>query len=158
MHYFDSNEIKILQKSLLEKEYFEAYGNSDYISGNNENEEFSSKRINTRINIDFFTENVKIHLVFPPKKKKENKIQNDENVQTELYVAPEQPKNMLIVDKTFKIAEDFESINIDGKTHLIPKYFNVELIKNNDEKTFEMIFYKIFYDEIIKKINEFSLK
>jgi hypothetical protein len=156
MKYLDSNEIKILQKSLLEKEYMAKYENFGFLAKDNYNDEFSTKRINTKINIDFFMERVKVYLVFPQKKKKENKIQTDDSVQTELYTAPEQPKNILIIDKPFKIAEDNESISIDGKTHIIPKYFNVEFIEKKDEKTFEVIFYKMFYNTIMEKIKEFS--
>ncbi len=151
MKYLDNNEIRMIQKYLLEKEYMELYSGASVQNANSENDEFSSKKITTKIDIDFFTERVKIYLVYPVKRKKK-KQENSENVQTEIFVAQDKPKNRLIIDKEFKIDDDYESVRIDGKTHLVPKYFNAESVKNQDEKTWEMIFYYIYKDEIKKEI------
>ena len=153
MKYLDNNEIKIIQKYLLEKEYFEQ--NNSVISHNSDdiNTEFSYKKITTKIDVDFFVGRVKIYLVYPSKRKKKQQ-QAEENIQTEIYIADDTPKNRLIIDKEFKIDDDFESFKIEGKTHLIAKYFNVESIKNQDEKTWEMIFYQAFNKEITEEMRK----
>ncbi len=153
MKYLDKNEIKIIQKYLLEKEYFEQ--NNDIISHNSDdiNTEFSYKKITTKIDVDFFIGRVKIYLVYPVKKKKKQQ-KAEENIQTEIYIADDTPKNRLIIDKEFKIDDDFESFKIEGKTHLIPKYFNIESVKNQDEKTWEMIFYQAFNKEITEEMKK----
>ncbi len=152
MKYLDNNEIKIIQKYLLEKEYLELNSGFSSQTGNGENDEFNYKKITTKINIDFFIERVKIYLVYPVKNKKKKQTEDSESIQTEIYVADDKPKNRLIIDKEFKIDDDLESVKIDGKTHLIPKYFDKESVKNKDEKTWEMIFYYIYKDEIKKEI------
>ncbi|MBQ9246761.1 hypothetical protein IJ182_10895 [bacterium] len=153
MKYLDNNEIKIIQKYLLEKEYLNNYSDNISHLSDDGNIEFNSKKITTKIDVDFFMERVKIYLVYPAKKKKKNKS-DEENAQTEIFVAEDTPKNRLIIDKEFKIDDDFESVKVEGKTHLIPKYFLTDSIKSQDEKTWEMIFYQIFYKEITEAIKQ----
>ena len=161
MKYFDSKEQKYLQQYLLEQEYL--LNNNDFLPDSSEEntDGFNKKKVTTKINVDFFTETVKIYLVFPVKQqKKKPQKENEDAAQVELYKIEEdnRPQNRLIIDKEFKVADDFESLTIDGEIHIIPKYFNKENIKAEDEKTFEMIFYKIFNDEIMQELRKLVIK
>lgn len=152
MKYLGSKDLQGLQQYLLEKEYLDSIGVFSENISDDVNEEFNRKKITTKIDVDFFTEQVKIYLVFPPRSQKKKKQLQEEtgNIQTEIYSVHEEdkPSNRLIIDKQFKISDDFESVSIDEKIYIIPSFFDGNSVKNQDTDTWEMIFYKIFYDEI----------
>ena len=158
MKYLGSKDLQGLQQYLLEKEYLDSIGVFSENISDDVNEEFNRKKITTKIDVDFFTEQVKIYLVFPPRSQKKKKQLQEEtgNIQTEIYSVHEEdkPSNRLIIDKQFKISDDFESVSVDGKIHLIPAFFDKKSIVNQDMIVWEMIFYKIFYEEINKNINK----
>lgn len=59
-----------------------------------------------------------------------------------------------MLNKNFKITSDFKSIIIDNQTYYIPDYFNVDMVKNEDEKTWQMIFYQIFANDINAELSK----
>ena len=108
-----------------------------------------SQKAEAKIIIDFIDRNVKIDIILP-----KNKASNEGN-NTEIQGIKKQ-KNCRILNKNFKITSDFKSIIIDNQTYDIPDYFNVDMVKNEDEKTWEMIFYQMFADEINAKLTKRS--
>lgn len=100
-----------------------------------------SQKVEAKIIIDFIDRNVKIDIILP-----KNKASNGEN-NTEIQGIKKQ-KSYRILNKNFKVTSDFKSIIIDNQTYDIPDYFNVDMVKNEDEKTWQMIFYQMFADEI----------
>lgn len=100
-----------------------------------------SCKAEAKIIIDFIDRNVKIDILLP-KHKTQNKNNN-----TEIQGIKKQ-KRYRILNKKFKVTSDFKSIIINNQTYDIPDYFNVDMVKNEDEKTWQMIFYQMFADEI----------
>lgn len=145
MKYLDNKEINNLKQYFFNLENIE-YESMNIINKNNntnDEKEFNTKKITTKISIDFFAETVKIFLVIPKKERKK-----EETEETEIFQDDESSRTRLILEKQFTIAEDYETILIDGKRYLIPKYFNAEHVKSQDEKTWQIIFYQIFNKEI----------
>ncbi len=105
-----------------------------------------SQKAKAKIIIDFIDRNVKVDILLP-----KHKAQNENN-NTEIQGIKKQ-KSYRILNKNFKVTSDFKSIIIDNQTYDIPDYFNVDMVKNEDEKTLEMIFYQIFADEINRALN-----
>ena len=110
-----------------------------------------SQKVEAKIIIDFIDRNVKIDIILP-----KNKASNEEN-NTEIQGLKKQ-KRYRILNKKIKITSDFKSIIIDNQTYDIPDYFNVDMVKNEDEKTWEMIFYQMFADEINRALKNLKVK
>lgn len=108
--------------------------------------------ITTKITIDFWEECVRIYIVFMQTSKQENSAGKPliENILTA-------KRNHRILNKKFKISEDYKSVQIDGFVYDIPSFFNMEMIKNNDEKTWQMIFYQIFSNEIHEALSQVTV-
>ena len=108
-----------------------------------------SQKVEAKIIIDFIDRNVKIDILLP-----KNESQTEDN-NTEIQGIKKQ-KSYRILNKNFKITSNFKSIIIDNQTYDIPDYFNVDMVKNEDEKTWEMIFYQMFADEINAELTKRS--
>ncbi len=106
-----------------------------------------SQKVEAKIIIDFIDRNVKIDIILP-----KNESQKEDN-NTEIQGIKKQ-KSYRILNKNFKITSNFKSIIIDNQTYDIPDYFNVDMVKNEDEKTWQMIFYQMFADEINTELNK----
>lgn len=106
-------------------------------------------QVTTKITIDFWEECVRIYIIFMQKSKQENSAEKllIENILTA-------KRNHRILNKKFKVSEDYKSVQIDGFVYDIPSFFNKEMIKNNDEKTWHMIFYQIFSNEIHEALSQ----
>lgn len=107
----------------------------------------------TKISIDFFLEIFKIYIRVEMRVIKKESEEQD-TLKLQLF---EVKKNQIVLKKKFKVSEDFEAVTIDNITYKIPTYFNRIAIKENDEKTWEMIFYHIFNDDINKEIKNLKL-
>ena len=106
-----------------------------------------SKKPEAKIIIDFIDKNVKIDIILP-----KNKASNENN-SAEIQ-GIKKAKNYRMLNKNFKITSDFKSVIIDNQTYYIPDYFNVDMVKKEDEKTWQMIFYQIFADDINTELSK----
>ena len=106
-----------------------------------------SKKHEAKIIIDFIDKNVKIDIILP-----KNKASNENN-SAEIQ-GIKKAKNYRIINKDFKITKDFKTIIIDNQTYDIPDYFNSNMVKDEDEKTWQMIFYQIFADDINAELSK----
>lgn len=106
-----------------------------------------SKKPEAKIIIDFIDRNVKIDIILP----KNQILQEDSNAEIQ---GIKKAKNYRILNKNFKITSDFKSVIIDNQNYNIPDYFNVDMVKNEDEKTWQMIFYQIFADDINAELSK----
>ena len=155
MKFLDNKEIQYLQKYFADMEnieYIQLNGLSE-IGEKADDNEFSNKKISTKIVIDFFLNEVKVYLVIPHKEIKqetEKTLDGREKIVEKTVIIK---KSKLIFTKKFKISEDFKSVETDGKIYNIPDYFNQESVKNKDDITWQIIFYQVFNDEITKEIN-----
>ena len=68
----------------------------------------------------------------------------------------EKPQTLLT--KHFTISEDFESVEINNNIFKIPWFFNRKTMKSKELKTWEMIFYCVFEEEINTKGREILSK
>lgn len=102
----------------------------------------------TKISIDFFLEIFKIYIRVEMRVIKKESEEQD-SLKLQLFEVKE---NQIVLKKKFKVSDDFKTVNINGITYKIPDYFSRDAIKENDEKTWEMIFYHIFNDDINKEI------
>ena len=106
-----------------------------------------SKKPEAKIIIDFIDRNVKIDIILP-----KNQIsQEDSNAEIQ---GIKKAKNYRILNKDFKITSDFKSIIIDNQSYNIPDYFNADMVKKEDEKTWQMIFYQMFADDINAELSK----
>lgn len=106
-----------------------------------------SKKPEAKIIIDFIDKNVKIDINLP-----KNKVTNENN-SAEIQ-GIKKAKSYRMLNKDFKITSDFKAIVIDNQTYNIPDYFNPDMVKNEDEKTWQMIFYQMFSDDINSELNK----
>ena len=75
-------------------------------------------------------------------------VTDPKGVKTVIYQVIKTPKNYRLVNSNFEITKDFKTIVVDNHAYAIPDYYNIDMIKNEDEKTWQMIFYQIFADKI----------
>ena len=83
-----------------------------------------------------------------------------------VYPTPEEYKYNIVTDTTerkrveifcgnFQPCKEYKSVIIENLgTYIIPKFYNKEMLKLNDEKTWSMVFISIFQDEISKARKE----
>lgn len=109
-------------------------------------------QVTTKVTIDFWEQCVRVYLVFGQKSKQENSA---EKLLIENSLTAK--RNHRILNKKFKVSEDYKSFQIDGFVYDIPSFFNMEMIKNNDEKTWQMIFYQIFSNEIHEALSQVTV-
>ena len=107
------------------------------------------QKAEAKIIIDFIDRNVKIDIILP----KNQILQEDSNAEIQ---GIKKAKSYRILNKNFKITSDFKSIIIDNQSYNIPDYFNVDMVKKEDEKTWQMIFYQMFADEINTELTKRS--
>ncbi len=107
-------------------------------------------KIKTKISIDFFDETVKAFIVYP--KRKEIK-----KIDSETQQLLDAKRNLLILRTKFKISADCKFVFVKNQTFEIPTYYNAEMIRKEDEKTWQMIFYEIFKTEIQQALRNVNL-
>ena len=105
--------------------------------------EHLKKVIRTEVKIDFWEESVKIYVTIP---QANEKIENTENKLIGNVVNGRIRQK--IIFKRFKVSEDFSTVTIDNYDWYIPVLFNRESLKQQDIKTWEMVFYYIFKHEV----------
>ena len=105
--------------------------------------EHLKKVIRTEVKIDFWEESVKIYVTIPQTDKH---IENAENKLIGNVVNGRIRQK--IIFKSFKVSEDFSAVTIDNYDWYIPVLFNRDSLKQQDIKTWEMVFYYIFKHEI----------
>ncbi len=105
--------------------------------------EHLKKVIRTEVKIDFWEESVKIYVTIP---QATERIENTENKLIGNVVNGRIRQK--IIFKRFKVSEDFSTVTIDNYDWYIPVLFNRESLKQQDIKTWEMVFYYIFKHEV----------
>ena len=105
--------------------------------------EHLKKVIRTEVKIDFWEESVKIDVTIP---QATERIENTENKLIGNVVNGRIRQK--IIFKRFKVSEDFSTVTIDNYDWYIPVLFNRESLKQQDIKTWEMVFYYIFKHEV----------
>lgn len=97
----------------------------------------------TKFSIDFFEEKLKVFVIIPEIIK----------ISTNKVIGSlENARKELILSKDFKTSSDFNTVTVDNIEHTIPKFFNREAMKNEDENTWEMIFRQIFREGIFNEM------
>ena len=105
--------------------------------------EHLKKVVRTEVKIDFREESVKIYVTIPQADKR---IENAENKLIGNVINGRIRQK--IIFKRFKVSEDFSTVTIDNYDWYIPVLFNRDSLKQQDIKTWEMVFYYIFKHEI----------
>ena len=105
--------------------------------------EHLKKVIRTEVKIDFWEESVKIYVTIP---QTAERIENAENKLIGNVVNGRIRQK--IIFKRFKVSEDFSTVTIDNYDWYIPVLFNRDSLKQQDIKTWEMVFYYIFKHEV----------
>ena len=105
--------------------------------------EHLKKVIRTEVKIDFWEESVKIYVTIP---QANERIENVENKLIGNVVNGRIRQK--IIFKRFKVSEDFSTVTIDNYDWYIPVLFNRDSLKQQDIKTWEMVFYYIFKHEV----------
>lgn len=114
--------------------------------------EHKKPKIKTEINIDFINGQVKIYVITPKIKKSEN----DETKEGNTLKLVETKSRHLIINKHFKVSHDLKSVYIDNTFYDIPCFYNKEMLKIYDEKTWSMIFYQIYSSEVLSALAKFK--
>lgn len=131
--------------------YLTSYNDEIFNEDGKHKLEKPSKKPEAKIIIDFIDKNVKIDIILP--KNKALKENNSAEIQ-----GIKKAKSYRMLNKDFKITSDFKAIIIDNQTHDIPDCFNTDMVKNEDEKTWQMIFYQMFADEINRALKSLKEK
>lgn len=100
----------------------------------------------TKFSIDFFKEKLKVFVIIPEIIKVKTDGVN------KVIGSLENARKELILSKDFKISSDFNTVTVDNIEHTIPKFFNRETMKNEDENTWEIIFRQIFRESIFNEM------
>ena len=103
----------------------------------------------TEIVIDFQAGNFKGYVFVERKFALQNK-ETDEQKQRECS------KYSHFLSKQFCVSDDYKTLTIDNKIYEIPDFFNKQMLKNNDTKTWQMVFYYFFYDEFWQEANKYQ--
>ena len=111
--------------------------------------EHLKKVIRTEVKIDFWEESVKIYVTIP---QANEKIENTENKLIGNVVNGRIRQK--IIFKRFKVSEDFSTVTIDNYDWYIPVLFNRDSLKQQDIKTWEMVFYYIFKHEVSEALQK----
>lgn len=111
--------------------------------------EYLKKVVRTEVKIDFWEETVKIYVTIP---QNDQQKENTENKLIENIINGRIRQK--IVFKRFKISEDFSIVTIDNYDWYIPVFFNRKALKQQDIKTWEMVFYYIFIQEVNEAIQK----
>ncbi len=111
--------------------------------------EHLKKVIRTEVKIDFWEESVKIYVTIPQADKK---VENAENKLIGNVVNGRIRQK--IIFKRFKVSEDFSTVTIDNYDWYIPILFNRDSLKQQEIKTWEMVFYYIFKHEVSEALQK----
>ena len=111
--------------------------------------EHLKKVIRTEVKIDFWEESVKIYVTIPQADKR---IENAENKLIGNVINGRIRQK--IIFKRFKVSEDFSTVTIDNYDWYIPVLFNRDSLKQQDIKTWEMVFYYIFKHEVSEALQK----
>ena len=111
--------------------------------------EHLKKVIRTEVKIDFWEESVKIYVTIP---QANERIENVENKLIGNVVNGRIRQK--IIFKRFKVSEDFSTVTIDNYDWYIPVLFNRDSLKQQDIKTWEMVFYYIFKHEVSEALQK----
>ena len=111
--------------------------------------EYLKKVIRTEVKIDFWEESVKIYVTIPQANER------IENVENKLIgnVVNGRIRQKIIFNR-FKVSEDFSTVTIDNYDWYIPVLFNRDSLKQQDIKTWEMVFYYIFKHEVSEALQK----
>ena len=111
--------------------------------------EHLKKVVRTEVKIDFWEESVKIYVTIP---QANERIENVENKLIGNVVNGRIRQK--IIFKRFKVSEDFSTVTIDNYDWYIPVLFNRDSLKQQDIKTWEMVFYYIFKHEVSEALQK----
>ena len=111
--------------------------------------EHLKKVIRTEVKIDFWEESVKIYVTIP---QANERIENVENKLIGNVVNGRIRQK--IIFKRFKVSEDFSTVTIDNYDWYIPVLFNRDSLKQQEIKTWEMVFYYIFKHEVSEALQK----
>ena len=111
--------------------------------------EHLKKVIRTEVKIDFWEESVKIYVTIP---QANEQIENAENKLIGNVVNGRIRQK--IIFKRFKVSEYFSTVTIDNYGWYIPVLFNRDSLKQQDIKTWEMVFYYIFKHEVSEALQK----
>ena len=111
--------------------------------------EHLKKVIRTEVKIDFWEESVKIYVTIPQADKR---IENAENKLIGNVINGRIRQK--IIFKRFKVSEDFSTVTIDNYDWYIPVLFNRDSLKQQEIKTWEMVFYYIFKLEVSEALQK----
>ena len=111
--------------------------------------EYLKKVIRTEVKVDFWEESVKIYVTIP---QADRQNENSENKLIGNIVNGRIRQRVIF--KRFKVSEDFSTVTIDNYDWYIPLLFNRDSLKQQDIKTWEMVFYYIFKQEVNEAIQK----
>ena len=138
----ESNEIKVENQEALieEKNIMKTFKNL-------------LKEFKYGFNIDFKKHIVSFNITAPEIEiiKIENENDNLERFDIVAHIIQHQ-----IFKRIFNPDCDYKYIEADNNLYTIPDFFNKDMLKNNDLKTWEMLFYSIFSDEIGIVLNKYN--
>lgn len=133
--------------------------NTNFNGNTNNESETKCNYISSKISIDFFVQQVKIYITIPQHVIDKILLFSNEDYTKQIKLTHNielsQTKH-LILNKKFTVSDDFKTVIFDNMSYKIPDFFNKENIKNQDTKTWEMIFYQIFSDNVSKSILKFK--
>ena len=103
----------------------------------------------TEIVIDFKAGNFKGYVLIERKFALQNK-------KIDAQKQKECSKYSHFLSKQFCVSNDYKTVTIDNNIYEIPDFFNKQMLKSNDIKTWQMVFYYFFYDEFGQEANKYQ--
>ena len=112
------------------------------------------KEFKSEFKIDFENGIVSFNVVMPKIEIVKVKSKEDKNVETLDIVA--HIFSHQVFKRSFCIDSEYKNIEINKKIYEVPDFFNKKMLRQNDLKTWEMLFYYIFSDETNKILKEYK--
>ncbi len=112
------------------------------------------KEFKSELKIDFENGIVSFNVIMPKIEIVKVKSKEDKNAETLDIVA--HIVSHQVFKRSFNIDSEYKNIEINKKIYEVPDFFNKKMLKQNDLKTWEMLFYYIFSDETNKVLKEYK--
>ena len=112
------------------------------------------KEFKSEFKIDFENGIVSFNVVMPKIEIVKVKSKEDKNVETLDIVA--HIVSHQVFKRNFCTDSEYKNIETNKKIYEVPDFFNKKMLRQNDLKTWEMLFYYIFSDETNKILKEYK--
>lgn len=109
--------------------------------------------IKTKIKVDFKENSFKVLLNMPIRIEL---LEESDGLLHKRFYLDEEQRWQKVLEKGFKISDDFKYISVENVSYMIPNLLYRNLVKTKNKKVFETIFYQVLNFEISEEIKKYK--